>query len=162
MYTLCSCALSLPIIGQEATTDWWELIGISNRKVEILFAWVWGQKSRWEGVNYLELIPAHRQGWQSDSDNEQVFVLMPRYGDPLFSRLLQPFLSEAKKHIRIPLEGRGSFLWRLVDGQRSVADLVTAFELKYPTDCEDAPERVSMYLHAMYDNNFIKYLNLSD
>ncbi len=53
---------------------------------------------------------------------------------------------------------RGSFLWRLLDGKRRVIDLVREFEVAFPADRENAPERVSMYLHAMYDNKFIEYL----
>ncbi len=118
------------------------------------------KSSRWADVNYLELVPAHLVLWQDDPDHDRILVLMPRYTDPIFSRLLQPRLSEAKKHIRVPLEGRGTFLWRRVDGQRTVADLAQLFEAEFPTDKEDAHTRVSMYLHAMYDNKFIKYLNL--
>ena len=47
-----------------------------------------------------------------------------------------------------------------MDGQRTVADLVQAFEANHRDDAENAPKRISMYLHAMYDNKFIKYLNL--
>ncbi len=118
------------------------------------------KSSRWENVNYLALVPAHRSGWQDGPDGKRVLVLMPRYTDPVLGRLLQPRLSDAKKHIRVPLDGRGSFLWRLVDGKRTVADLANLFEAAHPDDNDDVPTRVSMYLHAMYDNKFIKYLNL--
>ena len=117
------------------------------------------KKSRWHGVNYMELVPAHRLPWQDDPHSEAVLVLMPRYTDPILGRLLQPRLSVDKRHIRVPLEDRGSFLWRLLDGKRRVVDLVRAFEEAFPADRDNAPERVSMYLHAMYDNKFIEYLN---
>lgn len=126
-----------------------------------MFGWGSGKKSRWENVDYMSLVPAHAHQWLEDADTGRVLVMMPRYTDPLFSRLLQPRLSDDKKHIRVPLEGRGTFLWHLIDGQKSVADLVRAFETEYPGDSENVPNRVSMYLHAMYDNNFIKYLNLA-
>jgi len=126
-----------------------------------LFGWRSGKKSRWDNVDYMSLVPAHAHRWQDDPDTGRVLVLMPRYTDPLFSRLLQPRLSEEKKNIRVPLEDRGTFLWRLMDGQKTVADLVGAFETEYPSDSDDVPNRVALYLHAMYDNKFIKYMNLA-
>jgi len=118
-----------------------------------------GRKNRsWRGVNYMDLVPERRLSWQDDPDGDLVQVLMPRYTDPILSRLLQPRLAAHKRYIRVPLEDRGSFLWRLLDGKRRVIDLVRAFEVAFPADRENAPERVSMYLHAMYDNKFIEYL----
>ena len=84
-----------------------------------------GRKNRsWRGVNYMDLVPARRLNWRDDPDGDVVQVLMPRYTDPLLSRLLQPRLAADKRFIRVPLEDRGSFLWRLLDGKRRVIDLV--------------------------------------
>ena len=125
-----------------------------------MFGWK-SKKNPWADVDYMTLVPTHRLAWQEDPDSDAVLVQMPRYGDPIFGRLLQPRLSEAKKYITVPLEARGTFLWRMMDGQRTVADLVQAFEEQHPEDDENAAKRISMYLHAMYDNKFINYLNLS-
>ena len=134
-------------------------IGKTVAEVEDLFGF--GRKnSPWHGVNYMDLVPAHRLAWQDDPDSDAVQVLVPRYTDPILGRLVQPRLASNKRYIRVPLEDRGSFLWRLLDGNRRVIDLVRAFEVAYPEDREQSPERVSMYLHAMYDNKFIEYLNI--
>jgi hypothetical protein len=119
-------------------------------------------RNLWHGVDYLELIPVRRFESQEDPIREQIVVLMPRYRDFLFGRLVQPHLGPGKRFLRIPLEDRGSFLWRLCDGQRTVADLTAAFTDQFPADTDDAPRRVSIYLHAMYDNGFITYLNLAE
>jgi hypothetical protein len=118
------------------------------------------RKSPWQDVDYMALVPAHNLPWFAEPETDTILVQIPRYSDPIFGRLLQPRLSEAKKYIKVPLESRGAFLWRLMDGQRTVADLVRAFEAGHSDDAENAPKRISMYLHAMYDNKFIKYLNL--
>ena len=117
-------------------------------------------KSLWHGVNYLALVPAKRLDWQEDAAADRVVVLLPRYRDFLFGRLIQPRLGPAKRFLRVPLEQRGSFLWRLVDGERTVAQLSAAYAENFPEDSGEAERRVSLYLHAMYDNGFIKYLNL--
>ena len=135
-------------------------IGCKTAEVKKLFGFGSAKKNQWQDVNYMDLVPAHHRDWQEDPQSDRVLVLMPRYTDPILGRLLQPRLSLAKRFIKIPLEGRGSFLWRLVDGKRAVSELVLAFEAQYPDDSDDVPTRVSLYLHAMYDNKFIKYLNI--
>jgi len=113
----------------------------------------------WAGVDYMQLIPVPRLEAECEPETGQVLILLPRYGDPILSRLLQPRLPANKRFIRVPLEQRGAFLWSLMDGQRSVADLAQAYGREFPEDKEDVPTRVSMYLHAMYDNKFISYVN---
>lgn len=120
----------------------------------------WRKKDRWEGIDYLNLVPQHRVAARENEPDGRIRVLMPRYSDPVFSRLLQPWLPEDKKYLTVTLDPRGSFLWRQVDGLRSIADLTEAFVGEFPGEKEAAPQRVSLYLHAMYENRFISYLNL--
>lgn len=115
------------------------------------------RRSGLRDVDYMTLIPVQRQAAEVDGDAGRVTVLMPRYGDPVLGRLLQPRLPADKRFIRIPLEHRGAFLWRLIDGQRTVADLVRAYRERYPHDSEDAPNRVALFMQAMYENKFICY-----
>ncbi len=118
------------------------------------------RRNPWSGVDYASLVPVRRYDSEDDDHSGQVAVLMPRYSDPILGRLVQPRLSAEKRFIRVPLEERGAFLWRRLDGERTVADLAVAFSESFPDDCDDAVRRVSLYLHSMYDNKFIKYLNL--
>jgi len=117
------------------------------------------QGSSWRDVDYMTLVPVQRMDAAVDPASGEVAILMPRYTDPVLGRFLQPRLSAEKRYIRVPLEERGAFLWRLFDGERTVADLVRAFRTAFPDDNEDAPTRVALYLHAMYDNSFINYVN---
>ncbi len=110
-------------------------------------------------LNYLDFVPVQRLEADLETGSGRVAVLMPRYGDPLLGRLLQPRLGPEKRFIRVPLDSRGSFLWPLIDGDRSVADLAAAYEAAFPDDSDDVHLRVSLYLQAMYDNKFITYLN---
>lgn len=118
-------------------------------------------RNLWQGINYLELVPVHRLEWQEDTEQNRVVVLVPRYRDFLFGRLVQPRLGPSKRFLRVPLEQRGSFLWREMDGKRTVAELSQAFAVGFPADDSQYNERVSVYLHAMYENGFISYLNFS-
>lgn len=108
----------------------------------------------------MQLIPEKACKWEMDSASGQVKVLIPRYGSWPYSFLIQPRLSQEKKFIRIPLEDRGSFLWGLIDGQRSIGDFVASFVEKFPDDKSDAPQRLGAFLYQMHENKFVTFVNL--
>ena len=115
---------------------------------------------RWRGVDFMGLVPEKACGWASGARPGQVVVLQPRFKSGLLGRLLQPRLKEAKKYLRIPLEERGSFLWNLMDGQRTAGEMAEAFGREFPEESDQVPERVATYLYQMADNNLIRFANL--
>lgn len=123
---------------------------------------VLGDAKRWRGVDFAGLIPVQDAPSAEGSGDGQVVLLQPRYQGWLLSRLLQPRLPEDKKYLKVPLEARGSFLWRLMDGQRTVADLVAAFVAEFPDETDQAGERVAGYLYNLERNGFLKFSNLEN
>jgi len=111
-----------------------------------------------KGVDLMTLIPVRRMAWEEDSESGRIRLLTPRYAGFLTGRLLQPRLSEAKKFIRIPLEDRGSYLWRQIDGQIALGGIVRRFVEDFPDDTQDAAERIAAYFYQMSDNKFIDLL----
>lgn len=115
---------------------------------------------KWRGVDFMGLVPEKACGWAPGARSGQVVVLQPRFNSGLLGRLLQPRLKEAKKYLRIPLEERGSFLWNLMDGQRTAGEMAEAFGREFPEEGDQVPERVATYLYQMADNNLIIFANL--
>ena len=111
-------------------------------------------------TDYMNLIPERSFAWDEDTATGRVIVLVPRFTDPIGSRLIQPRLGASRRHLRVPLEVRGSHLWRLIDGQRTVGELVAAFVAAFPEDSSDPHRRLSLYFQAMYEKKFIRYVNL--
>ncbi len=124
--------------------------------------WPWMKKkpNPFTGLDFMRLIPVQVKEVEVDGETGITKVLIPRYESWPFSKLVQPRLGPLKRHIRVPLEDRGCFLWNHMDGQKNVGDLVPLFREKFPTDQEDAPKRVSMFLFSMYQNGFIAFANL--
>lgn len=118
------------------------------------------KSTRWQGVDFMALIPVRACGWVEADAPGRVVVLQPRYGTGLLGRFLQPRLTESKKYLRIPLEERGSYLWKLIDGTRTAGDLAAAFSEAFPEDVQQVPERVAAYLYQMSENKLIDYANL--
>lgn len=111
------------------------------------------KKIAYEG-DYLDLVP--RRVVESETTAEgQVVLLAPRYRDAVWGRLLQPRLGPGKRHVRVPLEARGAALWRAVDGQRTVRDLVAIVGEAAPGDGDDLARRTCLYVQALVDNGFL-------
>ncbi len=140
------------------------------------------RRNRWAGVDFMTLVPARcarvvdkddgrgrdalRGATSSEIDSEvdseaDVVLLMPRFQGTLFERWLQPRLRPEKRHIRVPLDARGSFLWRRIDGQCEVHALVTGFVDAFPDDSDQADDRVCQYLYYLEQNGFIRFVNLA-
>lgn len=126
-----------------------------------LFSGKDGGGSKWDDVDYLDLVPTRRVAFEErpaageDADGLQVVLLVPRYRDAVWGRILQPRLGPGKRFVRVPLEARGSALWRGMDGTATVRDLLTAAESAAPGDGEDLARRVCLYLQALVDNGFV-------
>jgi len=116
--------------------------------------------SKWHGVDFMTLIPVRVLESEDGSRDGQIVVLQPRYPSGLLGRFLQPRLGPGKRFIRIPLEDRGSFLWRHADGKRSVGELAGLFAGEFAEDTREAPQRVATFLYHMLENGFIKFSNL--
>ncbi len=114
---------------------------------------------KWQGVDFMVLVPEKACGWAPGERWDQVIVLQPRFKSGLLGRFLQPRLKAEKMHFRIPLEERGSFLWNLMDGRRTVGELTEAFGREFPAEADQMPERVATYLYQMADNDLIRFVN---
>lgn len=111
--------------------------------------------SAWEGVDYLDLVPRRVVEAAPAEEGGVVVLLVPRYRDAIWGRLLQPRLGPGKRYVRVPLEARGAAVWNATDGQRTVRDLVPFVNAVAPDDTEDLPRRVCLFVQAMVDNGFI-------
>jgi hypothetical protein len=116
---------------------------------------------KWRGVDFMGLVPLQACGYENGGKPGLVVVLQPRFQSGLMARYLQPRLKETKKYLRIPLEERGSFLWSLMDGKRTVGDLTEAFRAEFQDEKEHVPQRVATYLYQMADNHLIEFVNFN-
>jgi hypothetical protein len=104
--------------------------------------------------NLLEMTPLRVASWREVS--ERVVVERPRPSGGGWGELgdwLSYFLSMRK----IRLDERGSFLWQLVDGRRSVAELVEAMRGKFGEGVEPAEERVGHLIRLLRRERLLAY-----
>jgi hypothetical protein len=123
-------------------------------------AWFRSSKEKWRCVDFMTLVPARAMEFEAGPRDGQVVILQPRYHGFLFGRFLQARVKGPKRFIRIPLEDRGSYLWRNMDGLRTVGELTAMFEREFSEDRQDAPRRVASFVYHMLENGFIRFSNI--
>lgn len=104
--------------------------------------------------NLLELVPVRVAIWQEVED--RVVVERPRpsmRGLPGVGERLSYFLSMRK----IRLDERGSFLWHLVDGERSVAEVAEAMRKRFGEEVEPAEERAGQLIRMLRRERLLAY-----
>ena len=120
-------------------------------------AWGW-RRSSLQDQNYLDFVPRRIATGEAGTAEGSVVVLMPRYRDFFFGRVLQPLLRGDKRFIRVPLDPRGSWIWGQVDGERTVGDVARGFRETFPEDEEQVEERVCHYVAAMVGHGFMEII----
>jgi hypothetical protein len=118
--------------------------------------------SRWDGIDYLDLVPEHAVDQEPGLDAGKVQLLTPRYSGPILGRLLQPRLRGARRWVRVPLDARGSWLWQRIDGRTPVRDLVREFAVAFPDEGQDTATRVCHYVESLVQNKLLRHTNLDE
>lgn len=63
---------------------------------------------------------------------------------------------------RIRLDERGSQVWRLLDGERTVAEVAEALRQEYGSDVEPAEDRAGQLVRALHREDLLVYPGWDD
>ena len=103
--------------------------------------------------NYLEKIPIRpeRIKWSTD---ENGIVTLDIENTGFFNRVAQKFFKKPKvSHIH--LDEMGSFVWPLLDGEKTIEELGTLVKEKFGEKAEPLYERLIQYLKILESHKFI-------
>ena len=107
--------------------------------------------------NFLDYIPKHNARFEwAINDKGNVEVCVKNTG--LFNRIAQIFFKRPKTS-NIELEGMGTFIWKQIDGQRSVYEIGKLVKDEFGKSAEPLYERLSVYIKTLHNNEFIVYVN---
>ncbi len=105
--------------------------------------------------NYLEKIPV-RPDWLKWSADEQGAVTLDIENKGFVNRIAQKLLRKPKvSHIH--LDEMGSFIWPLIDGERSVLDISVPFEEHFGEKAQPLYERIAKYFQILESYGFIQW-----
>lgn len=105
--------------------------------------------------NYLEKIPLHNElfSWSAD-ENGAVTLDIENKG--IVNRIAQKLLKKPRiSHVH--LDEMGSFIWPLIDGEKSIADIGIPVKEHFGEKAEPLYERLAKYFQILESYSFIKW-----
>ncbi|MBQ0037941.1 MAG: PqqD family protein [Clostridiales bacterium] len=105
--------------------------------------------------NYLEYVPAinGKNTWDADED-KTVTIHMVHTG--FYNKIAQRFFHRpCVSHIK--LDQYGSFIWQLIDGERTVGEIANRFKAHFGEKAEPLYDRLVQYMKILRNNDFIYY-----
>lgn len=108
-------------------------------------------------LNYLELTPFPLYKHEENGEG-LINVLVPKFTDRIFGRILQPRLKNP--YIRANLDEFGSVTWGLMDGQNKVLIIADKLVEKFGDKIQPVHTRLTSFLTHLYRNGFITFNEL--
>lgn len=107
--------------------------------------------------NYLDLIPVRAEGLAWTRDDEDIVVLEVE-NTGVFNRIAQKCFKRPKV-TKVHMEAFGSFLWPLIDGERTVKELADLLKERFGEEAEPLYPRVAKYMQIMESYHFISLVS---
>ncbi|MGI6571695.1 MAG: PqqD family protein [Caldicoprobacterales bacterium] len=105
--------------------------------------------------NKLLLIPAKNKEKISESvSGGMVEIIIPR--DKLLHRIIR-IIRNTPEVMRIRLDDRGSYVWQMIDGYRTVEEIGGLLNEKFGERAAPIYERLWVFLRILSNNGFITF-----
>ena len=95
-----------------------------------------------QSINYLDLIPQRAETLRWHTDEATGLITL-----------------EVENTTQVHLDETGSYLWPLIDGQKTVADLAECMKQQFGEKAEPLYPRIIKYFQIVESYHFIKFLN---
>lgn len=104
--------------------------------------------------NYLDYIPKriHDISWVSKNNG---LIQITIYRDSLFDKIVRKLFFTPDKY-KIDLDKKGSFIWKHIDGKRSLYDISQLLRSEFGEEAEPLYKRLIEYTHILKNNKFIE------
>ncbi len=104
--------------------------------------------------NYLDLIPERAEGlsWEKGEDN---IIVLQTENTGLFNRMAQKLLRRPR-FTNVHMDKYGSFLWPLLDGEKTVKELAILQKEAFGEEVEPLYPRIVKYFQIMESYHFIR------
>lgn len=107
--------------------------------------------------NYLERIPVRKEtiSWKTD---ETGIVTLEIENKGVFNLIIQKLFKKPRISY-VHLDETGSFVWPLIDGERSITELGRAVSAEFGEKAEPLYERLAKYFQILDSYSFIEWKN---
>jgi hypothetical protein len=104
-------------------------------------------------VNFLALVPVPAEHITTEKAGELSVITFPRFRSKFMQRYFVP--KNKSPFIHIKLDKNGTVVWDMIDGKKSVAEIVEALS-GYFNHEENYEYRISAYLSQLQKQGFLK------
>ena len=108
-------------------------------------------------INYLDLIPVRSEELQWYTDRKECVVLKVE-NTGLFNKIAQKVFNKPQ-YTKVHLDRQGTFIWPLIDGERTVADIAALVKEEFGEAAEPLYPRIIKYFQIVESYHFIKFAN---
>ena len=108
-------------------------------------------------INYLDLIPVRAEELQWLTYRRDRIVLKVE-NTGLFNKIAQKVFSKPQ-FTKVHLDQQGTFIWPLIDGERTVADIAALVRDEFGEAAEPLYPRIVKYFQIVESYHFIKFAN---
>jgi glutathionyl-hydroquinone reductase len=112
-------------------------------------------KKKEEMHNFLDLVPKKSSKVKCEQREEELIrLIVPR--DSLVDRIVRKlfFTPDAFK---IDLDELGSFVWRQIDGQKTIYEIGQQLKEEFKEEAEPLYERLVQFMNILKNNKFIEF-----
>ena len=108
-------------------------------------------------LNYLDLIPRRNEAlrWHRDL-KERVILEIENTG--IMNTIAQKVFGKPR-FTKVHLDAQGTFIWPLIDGEKTVADIAALVKEEFGEKAEPLYPRIVKYFQIVESYNFIEFIN---
>ena len=103
--------------------------------------------------NYLDKCPCHSRKLNWSSDDKGIVTLSIE-NKGFFNKFAQTFFKKPKTSY-IHLDEMGSFVWPLIDGEKTIADIAECVKENFGEKAEPVYERIAKYFQILNSYSFV-------
>ena len=115
------------------------------------------RKKEGSDINYLDLIPRRNEAlkWHRDL-KERVILEIENTG--IMNTIAQKVFGKPR-FTKVHLDAQGTFIWPLIDGEKTVADIAALVKAEFGEKAEPLYPRIVKYFQIVESYNFIEFIN---
>ena len=104
-------------------------------------------------ISILDAVPVRSPHVTTEWREEGAVLSFPRFRHAWMRRFLLP--KGMSSHIHVSLEEHGTAVWRMIDGRRTVQEIIDALGTHFQ-DAKEYPSRVTMYIMQLRKDGFVR------
>lgn len=120
---------------------------------------IFNKKSKTQNmdINYLDLIPVRSEQlrWHKDLKGR---VILEVENTGWFNKIAQNVFNKPQ-YTKVHLDQQGTFIWPLIDGERTVSDIAVLVKEEFGEAAEPLYPRLVKYFQIVESYHFIKFAN---